>query len=396
MSPVIRTGAPWRARMSIVATIAALATVFAVIAPQSAHATTAPTYAQMMQRVVDDTNAVRAGAGLRPLVRNADMDRVAADWARQQWQNGTMSHNPSYSTQIPSGWQRAGENVAKGYTYLQVVPAWKASPGHYANIVNDYTSIGIGYFEQDGRRYWCQLFAKYPGVTQPAIAPATMPAHIPAPTTVRTASPRTTGTGAPTVTMTTAASVAGPTAPAGTPVTLSAPSFESGLGSWTSAAGRVQGPNLNARSGVYSLLVAGGPGRTTSQNVSATVAAGSIHTFTVWVHADGVAPGVARLRTVGGASTEAAEVTFTATSSAWTRVSVNLTAKSAHTGFRLDVLTPGSGRSYRLDAVSLVRTGGPGAGAPASLPVSPGSIPAPSTGAPFVVTLDGPRSAPAE
>jgi uncharacterized protein YkwD len=162
LSPVTRTGAPSRARILIVAVIAALAVVSSLVAPQSAHATTAPTYAEMMQRVVDDTNAIRVGVGLRPLVRNAALDKVAADWARQQWQNGTMSHNPNFSTQIPSGWSRAGENVAKGYTYLQVVSAWKASPGHYANIVNDYTSIGIGYFEQDGKRYWTQLFAKYP------------------------------------------------------------------------------------------------------------------------------------------------------------------------------------------------------------------------------------------
>jgi uncharacterized protein YkwD len=162
LSPVTHTGAPSRPRILVVAVIAALATVSSLIAPQSAQATTSPSYAQMMQSVVDDTNAIRVGVGLRPLVRNAALDKVAADWARQQWQNGTMSHNPNFSTQIPSGWQRAGENVAKGYTYLQVVPAWKASPGHYANIVNDYTSIGIGYFEQDGRRYWTQLFAKYP------------------------------------------------------------------------------------------------------------------------------------------------------------------------------------------------------------------------------------------
>jgi uncharacterized protein YkwD len=165
LSSVIRTGAPSRARILLVAASTALAIVFAVIAPQSAQAATivtTPTYAQMMQHVVDETNAIRAGVGLRPLVRNAELDRVAAAWARKQWESGTMSHNPNFSTQIPSGWSRAGENVAKGYNYLQVVPAWKASPGHYANIVNDYTSIGIGYFEQDGRRYWTQLFAKYP------------------------------------------------------------------------------------------------------------------------------------------------------------------------------------------------------------------------------------------
>jgi len=181
LSSVTRTGAPSRPRIVVVAIVAALATFWSFGVPLDAHATTAPTYAQMMQRVVDDTNAIRVGVGLRPLVRNAALDKVAADWARQQWQNGTMSHNPNFSTQIPSGWSRAGENVAKGYTYLQVVPAWKASSGHYANIVNDYNSIGIGYFEQDGRRYWTQLFAKYPGVVQPTVA-ATPPVNTAAPT----------------------------------------------------------------------------------------------------------------------------------------------------------------------------------------------------------------------
>jgi uncharacterized protein YkwD len=161
------------ARIFVVAVATVFSVVFATIAPQGAQATTTPTYAQMMQRVVDDTNIVRAAAGLRPLVRNAEMDRVAAAWSLQQWKNGTMSHNPYFSTQIPSGWSRAGENVAKGYSYLQVVSAWKGSPGHYANMVNDYTSIGIGYFEQDGRRYWTQLFAKYSGVTLPALSSIT-------------------------------------------------------------------------------------------------------------------------------------------------------------------------------------------------------------------------------
>jgi uncharacterized protein YkwD len=171
LSSVIRTGAPSRARILVIAAVTALSLVSAVLAPQSAQAATTATYGQMMQHVVDETNAIRAGVGLRPLVRNADLDRVAAWWARQQWENGTMSHNPNFSTQIPSGWSRAGENVAKGYTYLQVVPAWKASPGHYSNMVNDYTSIGIGYFEQDGRRYWTQLFAKYPMAPKNTVAP---------------------------------------------------------------------------------------------------------------------------------------------------------------------------------------------------------------------------------
>ena len=107
---------------------------------------------------------MRYDAGLATgYARDTRLDKVAMDWAYQQWKNGKMSHNPSYSTQIPAGWQRAGENVASGYTYDKVVAAWKASPSHYANMVYDYTSVGIGFYEADGKRYWSVVFAKYPG-----------------------------------------------------------------------------------------------------------------------------------------------------------------------------------------------------------------------------------------
>ncbi|GHF14024.1 CAP domain-containing protein [Pseudolysinimonas yzui] len=206
MSTVTQTGAPSRARILLVAVFTVLAMFLTVVAPQGARAETTVTYAQMMQRVVDDTNAVRAEVGLPPLVRDAGLDSVAAAWSFQQWTTGVMSHNPSFSVQIASGWLRAGENVAKGYTYTQVVPAWKASPTHYANMVNDYTSIGIGYFEQDGRRYWTQLFAKYPGVVPPAptsVAPVnTVAPTVSGASAVGTTWSSTTGTwtGAPTPT----------------------------------------------------------------------------------------------------------------------------------------------------------------------------------------------------
>jgi uncharacterized protein YkwD len=145
------------------------------------------TFAQMMHYVYEATNQVRYDAGLSTgYARDTRLDKVAMAWAQQQWQNGAMSHNPDYSTQIPGGWQRAGENVASGYTYTQVVPAWVASPSHYANLVRDYTSIGIGYYEADGRRYWVQTFAKYPGTTVPA-----KPAPAPAPADPAPASPST-------------------------------------------------------------------------------------------------------------------------------------------------------------------------------------------------------------
>ncbi len=372
-----------RARILLAAGLALAATVLALVVPQTALAATAasttPTVAQMTQRVVDDTNAIRSEQGLPGLVRDTRLDKVAADWARQQWENGAMSHNPNYSTQIPSGWQRAGENVGKGYTYSQVVPAWKASESHYANLVNDYTSVGVGYFEQDGKRYWSQVFAKYPGTVQPAPAaqqpaaqPTTQPAQ-PVPATTPTAAPSSGSSGS------TASPAAEPGIPAGTAIALSSPSFESGLGAWTAPSGSVDGPNSSARGGTRSLLVPGSSNRTISQTVSSPVAAGSTHTLTVYVRADGPAAGTVRLRTVGGTA-ESGAVNFTASDSGWLKVTLALTTKSAHTGFVIEVVTAKSGRTYRLDSVSLVRTGQAAAAAAAPQSSSSTAAPAPASG----------------
>ena len=364
-----------------------LATVLALLVPQTALAATGgPTVAQMTHQVFTDTNAIRSQQGLRGLVRDTRLDKVAADWAKQQFLNGAMSHNPNYSTQIPAGWQRAGENVGKGYTYTQIVAAWKASSSHYANLVNDYTSVGIGYYEQDGKRYWSQVFAKYPGTAQPAPAPAvTQPAQ-PTPTTPP-APPAPVTAPAPS-TGATAPPAAEPAAPAGTAIALNSPSFESGLGAWTAPSGSVDGPNSNARGGTRSLLVPGASNRTVAQTVATTVAAGSTHTLTVWVKADARATGTVRLRTVGG-SAETGAVTFTASNTGWLKVSIGLTVKTAHTGFVIEVVAAQPGRTYRIDSVSLVRTGEPAAtpaaGSPAPAPTSAPittPAPAPSTPAP--------------
>jgi hypothetical protein len=134
-----------------------------------------------VQQILTDTNAIRAELGLRPLIRNLAMDAVSQSWTQAQANNGQISHNPSYSSQIPGGWTRAAENVASGYTYTNVVAAWRGSSGHYANMTGDYTDIGIGYVEKNGTRYFTQNFGKYtrPGPAAPVATPTPGSAPIP-------------------------------------------------------------------------------------------------------------------------------------------------------------------------------------------------------------------------
>jgi uncharacterized protein YkwD len=141
---------------------AATAAVPAAVPIAAATSASAPTLETVIQTILADTNALRAKKGLKALKRNTAMDSVALAWSQKQANANTMAHNPNYSKEIPSGWSFAAENVAYGYDYTEVVAAWKASAGHYKNILSDATHIGIGFATVDGVPYFTQNFAKYP------------------------------------------------------------------------------------------------------------------------------------------------------------------------------------------------------------------------------------------
>jgi hypothetical protein len=109
---------------------------------------------------------------------NSSMNSVALAWAKQMDAANSMSHNPSYSSQIPGGWSKAGENVAHGYASGAAVHAgWMSSPGHKAKILGDFTDIGIAHISGANGTWSVQVFAKYGAtVAPPAPAPAPAPA----------------------------------------------------------------------------------------------------------------------------------------------------------------------------------------------------------------------------
>lgn len=109
-------------------------------------------------------NRDRAASGLQPLFRNAALDTVALNWASRMGATSEFMHNPSFSSQIPAGWTRAGENVAYGWADGEITHAqWMASAGHRANILGDFTDIGIAFIVANGRTWSVEVFAAYPG-----------------------------------------------------------------------------------------------------------------------------------------------------------------------------------------------------------------------------------------
>ena len=169
---------------SLVGVLVATALIVAPVATPPAHASESGTIHSLL-------NQGRAGAGLGPLARNAALDQVALNWANQMAANGAMSHNPNVGSQIPGGWSRWGENVARGYpSGAAMYDGWWNSPGHKANMLGDYTDVGIAFVQANGSTWGVQVFAKYgASVPAPAPAPAPSPPPVPAPAAPPPAAP---------------------------------------------------------------------------------------------------------------------------------------------------------------------------------------------------------------
>jgi len=124
----------------------------------------------VIKKILDDTNAYRASQGKPALTLKASLNKVAGNWAYYMATKCVFKHNPNLTAQYPSGWKAAGENIAAGQPYTEVVNGhtpgvqppdvdygWIDSPPHRANILGNaqpgssdpapnYNYIGIGYF----------------------------------------------------------------------------------------------------------------------------------------------------------------------------------------------------------------------------------------------------------
>ena len=121
-----------------------------------------PTLNAVQQKILDQTNKERTSRGLSALVYSEGVEGAAQPWAEHMAETQSLEHNPKYDSQIPPGWSKAAENIAAGYAPSAVVAAWMTSAGHRANILGDYTHLGVGYaVASDGTPYYVQNFGKY-------------------------------------------------------------------------------------------------------------------------------------------------------------------------------------------------------------------------------------------
>lgn len=112
----------------------------------------------MAYQVLDIVNQEREAAGLPALVMDKDLLDAAMERAVEQC--------AYYGHERPDGTscyticsKMRGENIAAGYSSASsVMNGWMNSSGHRANILGNYTTIGIGCYTQGGVMYWVQCF----------------------------------------------------------------------------------------------------------------------------------------------------------------------------------------------------------------------------------------------
>lgn len=93
-------------------------------------------------------NSYRSAKGQPSLKRDSSLDSYARSWAKKMAQDGGLSHS-NIGSLIPP-WSSAGENVGKGGSVQAIFDALKASSGHRANMLGDFTHLGVGVW-QDGK-----------------------------------------------------------------------------------------------------------------------------------------------------------------------------------------------------------------------------------------------------
>jgi len=203
--------------------VVVLTALVAFVAMPIEHASAAIDTGAAEQEFVARINDLRASKGLGQLRVSGELTGIGRNWAASMAQADQISHNPNFSKQVQSDWQKLGENVGVGATVEKLYNAFVNSPGHYRNLVDpDFTYIGVGVvLGRDDAIFTSHQFMMLrsaAGSPAPAGTSATATApRVTSPPTTR--APRVT---APGVTAPRAPTAAPPPAPAPTPQPVAA------------------------------------------------------------------------------------------------------------------------------------------------------------------------------
>ena len=115
-------------------------------------------------RMLEENNRMRASVGLPPQKISPELTKAAQDHAWFMARSGSFSH---HSNGGPAGRAArhgfggmASENIAMGHrTVRGVFQGWRASGGHWSNIISRNRLAGFGYgISPGGEKYWVATY----------------------------------------------------------------------------------------------------------------------------------------------------------------------------------------------------------------------------------------------
>jgi len=119
----------------------------------------AAAYGVMACEIVEQINAYRVSAGLRPLDWNAGLFQAAAVRAAEcdiQWSHVRPDGTPFYTADENLVY---GENLAKGFnSSIGITSAFAASPTHYSVMTSpEFNSIGLAFYVNPAGTVYCAV-----------------------------------------------------------------------------------------------------------------------------------------------------------------------------------------------------------------------------------------------
>lgn len=103
--------------------------------------------------------AVRSANGKDGLNRDGSLDAYARSWAKKMAESGSLAHSNTSALMPP--WTAVAENVGQGGSVSQVFDLLAGSSGHLANMLGDFTHMGIGVWRDSGGTIWtAHVFAR--------------------------------------------------------------------------------------------------------------------------------------------------------------------------------------------------------------------------------------------
>lgn len=119
------------------------------------------------EKIVELVNKERKSAGLSAVKSDEKLNKIAAVRAKELAKkydhvrpDGRKCFSALEDAEYGS-YSTVAENIANNYNdgEADVMNLWMNSSGHKANILNeDFTKMGVGYYEANGRYYWVQIF----------------------------------------------------------------------------------------------------------------------------------------------------------------------------------------------------------------------------------------------